>query len=68
MREGSYRRSHEIPAYASAAKDGHWLTMTDAADTLGVPHSAIRKLIQRGVLLAKQVLPDAPWQIMAEDL
>jgi|GEM_PF-2953293 hypothetical protein len=41
--------------------------MWDAAAALGVPDQVIRKLIQCGLLPAKQVMPDAPWQIRVED-
>nr|BDT37406.1 recombinase family protein [Myxococcus sp. MH1] len=67
-RVAAYRRTARIPAYASGRQDSGWLTMRDAAAALGVPNQAIRKLIQCGLLPAKQVMPDAPWQIRAEDL
>lgn len=67
-RVASYRRTARIPAYAPARGDGGWLTMRDAAGALGVPSQVIRSLIQRQVLPAKQVMPDAPWQIRVEDL
>lgn len=68
LRVASYRRTTKIRAYPSAAGDPRWLTMRGAAATLGVSDHIIRQLIQRGVLPAKQVVPDAPWQILAEDL
>lgn len=64
----SHRRNHGIVGYESAIKDGVCLTMSDAATKLGVSHYAIRRLIKTGVLPAKQVVEDAPWQIMATDL
>lgn len=64
----SYRRTAGIRAYASAAGDGKWLTMRDAARCLGVSDHMIRRLIERGLLPAKQVMPDAPWQIRVADL
>lgn len=67
-RVASYRRTARIRAYAPARSDGAWLTMRDAAAALGVPDQVVRGLIQRGLLPAKQVMPDAPWQIRAEDL
>ncbi|WXH33660.1 hypothetical protein WA016_07670 [Myxococcus stipitatus] len=67
-RVASYRRTARISAYAPARDDSGWLTMRDAAANLGVPNQVIRKLIQGGLLPAKQVMPDAPWQIRAEDL
>lgn len=44
------------------------VTMQDAAVTLGVNRALIRELIDAGVLPAKQLAPDAPWQIRASDL
>lgn len=64
----SYRKTHGIPAYAPARKDGEWLTMRDAAKTLGVTNHVIYRLIESGVLTARQVLSSAPWQIRTEDL
>jgi hypothetical protein len=42
--------------------------MLEAAQKLGVTCHAIRKLIRDGVLPAKQVMLDAPWQILSADL
>ena len=44
------------------------LTMSEAATHLGVSHYFIRAMIKRGVLPARQIMKDAPWQIMAADL
>ena len=67
-RVSSVRRVRRIHAYRSAEKDGEWLTMTEAAATLGVTNHAIRRLIKAGVLAAVQVVPGAPYQIRADDL
>jgi DNA invertase Pin-like site-specific DNA recombinase len=67
-RVSSLRRVHGINAYRSAEKDGEWLTMSEAAASLGVNAHVIRRLIRDGVLPAEQVVPDAPWQIRAADL
>lgn len=67
-RVGSHRRTHGIAGYESKTKDGRCLTMSEAAAQLGVSHYAIRRLIKTGVLPARQVVMDAPWQIMAEDI
>jgi len=67
-RVGSYRSTHQIHGYASARNDGEWLTMRDAATLLGVTNHVMYRLIEAGVLPAKQVMPDAPWQIRAQDL
>jgi hypothetical protein len=67
-RVSSHRRNHDIAGYESKIKDGRCLTMSEAAAQLGVSHYAIRCLIKSGALPARQVVEDAPWQIMADDL
>ena len=67
-RVSSVRRVRGIHAYRSAEKDGAWLTMTEAANVLGVTNHAVRRLIRTGVLPAEQVVPGAPYQIRAADL
>ena len=67
-RVGSVRRVRNIHAYLSADKGGEWLTMTEAAKTLGVTNHAIRRLIKTKILAADQVVPGAPFQIRASDL
>lgn len=57
-----------LRAYESAVKDGRCLTMLEAAKACGVTCHAIRKLIKDGVLPARQVVSDAPWQILSVDL
>jgi hypothetical protein len=42
--------------------------MREAAAKLNVSHHQIRRLIKEGVLLAEQVVPDAPYQIRETDL
>ena len=49
-------------------KNGEWVTMREAAAKLNVSHHQVRRLIKEGVLLAEQVVPDAPYQIRATDL
>ena len=68
QRVGAYRQSHRIAGYESAVKDGQCLTMVEAAEKLDVSRHAIRKLIKAGILPARQVVKDAPWQIRSEDL
>jgi excisionase family DNA binding protein len=67
-RVSSVRRVNGIHAYRSAEKDVEWLTMSEAATTLGVTHHRIRRLIKDGILSAEQVVPGAPYQIRADDL
>ncbi len=64
----SYRRTARISAYAPAVDRQQWMTMRDAAKYVGTSDSFVRSLIQRGILPAKQVVPDAPWQIRRADL
>jgi excisionase family DNA binding protein len=67
-RVSSVRRVNGIHAYRSAEKNGDWLTMSEAAGTLGVTAHRIRRLIKDRVLAAEQVVPGAPYQIRASDL
>jgi hypothetical protein len=67
-RVGSIRRVRGIHAYKSAEKDGAWLTLREAAQRRGVSSHRIRKLIRAGILRAEQVVPGAPFQILAEEL
>jgi hypothetical protein len=67
-RVGNYRRKAGIPGYESAVKDGRCLTMLEAAKALGVTCHVIRALIRDGILPARQVVFEAPWQIFAADL
>jgi hypothetical protein len=67
-RVGNYRRKAGITGYESAVKDGRCLTMLEAAWMLGVTCHVIRMLIRDGHLPARQVVFDAPWQILAADL
>jgi excisionase family DNA binding protein len=66
-RVSSVRRVNGIHAYRSAEKNGEWLTMSEAATTLGVSRHRIRRLIKDGTLPAEQVVPGAPYQIRAAD-
>lgn len=67
-RVGDIRRVRGIHAYRSAEKDGEWLTLTEAAQACDVTSHRIRRLIEAGVLPAVQVVPGAPYQILASDL
>jgi len=67
-RVSSVRRVRKIHAYLSADKGGEWLTMTEAAKSLGVTNHTIRRLIKTKILAAAQVVPGAPYQIRASDL
>ena len=68
IRVGAYRRKAGVVGYESRTKDGTCLTMVEAANKAGVSCHKIRRLIQAGILPARQVVFDAPWQIHATDL
>lgn len=63
------RCSHGVPVHdaTTAAREG-WLTLEQAAAQLAVSPTVVRRLIQRGLLPASQVVPTAPWVIRAADL
>ncbi|MCK6552701.1 recombinase family protein, partial [Myxococcota bacterium] len=63
----SYRERNGIPVF-NPTRERTWLTMIEAARSLGVPPTAIRALIGDGALAARQLMPNAPWQIEREDL
>ncbi|HTI79201.1 MAG TPA: recombinase family protein [Acetobacteraceae bacterium] len=64
----SIRGVRGIHAYKSAEKDGTWLTLREAAQRHGVSSHRIRRLIKAGILRAEQVVPGAPFQILAAEL
>lgn len=68
QRVSTLRHEHGIHAYRSAEKNGEWLTMSEAAELLGVSHHVIRRMIRERILRAEQVVPGAPHQIRASDL
>jgi hypothetical protein len=45
-----------------------WITLAEAAAKLQVHPCRARKLIEGGVLPARQVVPNAPWLIKPQDL
>lgn len=67
-RVSSIRRVRDIRAYKPAEGDREWLTMSQAAEKLGISNHRIRSLIKQGLLPAEQVVPRAPYQIRAADL
>jgi excisionase family DNA binding protein len=67
-RVSSLRRVHGIHAYRSAEKTGEWLTMSEAAEALGISRHRTRRLVKDAILPAEQVVPGAPFQIRTSDL
>jgi len=61
------RSYYEIPA-CDPQEPRTWLTLTQAAEELQVNPGSIRKMIRRGILPGKQVVPHAPWVIPQEAL
>ncbi len=63
----SHRRYHQIPRFDERNRES-WLTLTDAAQTLRVNASVVRRLLADGILPGRQVVPHAPWIIERKDL
>lgn len=63
----SLRFNHQI-SVPPTDKKREWLTLADASRELKISTPAVRRLIQREVLPAKQVVPCAPWVIERENL
>jgi len=49
-------------------RTGDWLSLEEAAKNLDVSNTVVKRLIQEGVLPAKQVVPCAPWVIERANL
>ena len=64
-RVASLRHYHRLPSYH---KREDWLTLDKTAARLGVSNTLVRRLINDGVLPAKQVVRYAPWIIEVGDL
>jgi excisionase family DNA binding protein len=64
----SLRHAHDIPVYTPPPEGVAPLTIGQAAHTLGVSTTTLRKLIVSGRLPATQPVPYAPWAIRREDL
>ena len=61
------RDYHHIPAF-DADGERPWITLNEAADELKVSAGTVRKLIEKGVLPARQVVTHAPFCIARSDL
>jgi DNA invertase Pin-like site-specific DNA recombinase len=66
-RVSTLRRERNIAGHQRVAGDS-WLTLADAANELEVSAGVIRRLLERKLLPAKQVVRHAPWIIRREDL
>jgi len=56
------RSRHQIPAFDAKAPR-NWVTLTQAAEQLGVSQPLVRRLLAAQVLPGRQVVPYAPWVI-----
>lgn len=71
---GKTWRAHSVASVryqyrlANFPKGHDWLTLTQAAQQLGVSATVIKRLITQGTLPASQVVPSAPWIIQRLDL
>jgi DNA invertase Pin-like site-specific DNA recombinase len=61
------RQRYGIPAVLPGAQR-EWVTLEEAAVALGVSPNTARKLIERGILPARQAVRHAPWIIQRKDL
>ena len=68
MRVRSARQDRRFPAFDSSRLDDGMLTLEQAARRLGVSPMSVRRLIARRELVARQVVPCAPWEIAATSL
>ena len=67
-RVDSLRNNHGIAAFNPERDGDGVVTIGQAAQILDVSTEAVRKLIERGVLSARQPVPYAPWAISREQL
>jgi hypothetical protein len=63
------RRYWKIPRFdpSSAPSDGELVTVTKAADILGIAASTVHRWLSDGFIAGEQITPGAPWQIRMTD-
>jgi DNA invertase Pin-like site-specific DNA recombinase len=66
---GSLRRYHDIARFQPPAEppSGELVTLSKAAEVLGVAPSTIHRWINDGFIAAEQITPGAPWSIRITD-
>jgi len=65
----SFRKDHHIPVFKPGEREQRGeLTPEEVSHELGVSVSKVLKLINNGILPAKQVCPGAPWLVEKEAL
>lgn len=68
-RVNSLRHYHGIPVYAPGRREREGrLTLEESAAELRVSPPVVRRLLNRGILPGRQVVPHAPWSIQRSDL
>jgi hypothetical protein len=65
LRVRSLRSHLRLPGFKPGQRNSR-LNLQEAAERLGVSATVVRRLIERKILFASQILPGAPWQIAAE--
>lgn len=67
-RVGNLRRHWKIPKFeGNASGKGELVTISKAADILGVAPSTIHRWLTDGFIAGEQITPGAPWQIRITD-
>jgi DNA invertase Pin-like site-specific DNA recombinase len=64
----SLRSTHDLPKYDAASRDQSLLTLQVTAARLDISITAVRHLIEDGIITGTQVVPCAPWLLPAEQL
>lgn len=62
------RSAHGIRACSPEVRGTRWLTLQEAAVRLSISPMSVRRLIVRGMMPARQIVPHAPWLIDAAGL
>jgi len=57
-----------IPEYDATKVDVPMISLTKAAEKLGICVGSAKSLVQRGILPATQILPGSPWMVPVEAL
>jgi len=69
LRVRNFRGAHQIPVYQEGERaERHELILSEAASRLGVHKMTVVRLIQDGLLPARQVCAGAPYVIREDDL
>jgi len=64
----SLRSTHDLPKYDAASRDTSLLTLQETARRLDISVTAVRHLIEDGLLTGTQVVSCAPWLLPAQQL